>query len=84
MARDWFQSPDEDSFAPKSDSHGAIASRSLTFQSPDEDSFAPKRYGQLIGAMASCEFQSPDEDSFAPKAVADGVVAAVLIDVSVP
>ena len=39
-----FQSPDEDSFAPKSTyERRALTASRFEFQSPDEDSFAPKR-----------------------------------------
>ena len=39
----WFQSPDEDSFAPKAgDVHVDVPEAVIEFQSPDEDSFAPK------------------------------------------
>ena len=37
-----FQSPDEDSFAPKVRCYPADADDCDAFQSPDEDSFTPK------------------------------------------
>ena len=38
-----FQSPDEDSFAPKLDAASTFSDSLMDlFQSPDEDSFAPK------------------------------------------
>ena len=64
-----FQSPDEDSFAPKADAISAEHARGrCRFQSPDEDSFAPKTQSTTsVQPLRSTEFQSPDEDSFAPK-----------------
>ena len=63
-----FQSPDEDSFAPKLERLPSTWMPGMTFQSPDEDSFAPKRHvTDTDGTVPMSTFQSPDEDSFAPK-----------------
>ena len=66
--QEWFQSPDEDSFAPKASASTHSMPWSRRFQSPDEDSFAPKRLECEPSHDAGGNwFQSPDEDSFAPK-----------------
>ena len=53
-----FQSPDEDSFAPKTKISITRKGERVWFQSPDEDSFAPK------ADMLREEF--PEVDGFSP------------------
>ena len=74
-----FQSPDEDSFAPKDSMQAATCTdECIRFQSPDEDSFAPKTRSASTASTSQDQSFSPLTRIRSPQSASNGNAMAPL------